>query len=62
MSRKHKKPHPSMPTWWWNSTEPCCFCKNMNNCSQCKTARKDAKSDKRMRKSKGRKSVMNDKN
>lgn len=41
MGKAKRKPRPSMPVWWWG--EPCCFCKNENNCNQCKAARSDAK-------------------
>ena len=38
-----RKPRPSMPRWWWLGQDGCWFCKNRNNCNQCKAARNSAK-------------------
>lgn len=36
MGKAKRKPRPSMPHWYWNGQDGCWFCKNRNNCSQCK--------------------------
>ena len=38
-----RKPRPSMPYWFWLNQDGCWFCKNRNNCNQCKANRKYAK-------------------
>ena len=32
-----------MPYWWWLGMDGCWFCKNRNNCNQCKAARASGK-------------------
>lgn len=34
-----RKPRPSMPYWYWLGQDGCWFCKNRNNCNQCKPNR-----------------------
>ncbi len=36
MSRKMRKPRPSPPKWYWLDSDNCWFCKNKNNCGNCK--------------------------
>lgn len=36
MSRKIRKPRPQPPKWAWYDLDGCWFCKNKNNCSNCK--------------------------
>lgn len=43
MGKAKRKPRPSMPHWWWLGQDGCWFCRNRNNCNQCKAARADAK-------------------
>lgn len=43
MGKAKRKPRPSMPLWWWYGQDGCWFCKQRNNCNQCKAARADAK-------------------
>ena len=43
MGKAQRKPRPSMPLWWWRNQDGCWFCKQKNNCNQCKAAHTDAK-------------------
>lgn len=44
---KHRKQKPSMPYWWWLDVDGCWFCKNQNNCGNCKAAKKNIKEKRR---------------
>ncbi|MDD5022008.1 MAG: hypothetical protein PHR82_07800 [Endomicrobiaceae bacterium] len=50
MSKKRRKPKPSMPEWFWLGQDGCWFCKNNNNCNQCKANRDASKHDKKLSK------------
>lgn len=39
MGKAKRKPRPSMPHWFWLGQDGCWFCKNRNNCNQCKANR-----------------------
>ena len=39
MGKAKRKPRPSMPRWFWLGQDGCWFCKNRNNCNQCKANR-----------------------
>lgn len=39
MGHHARKPCPAMPRWYWLGQDGCWFCKNKNNCSQCKPNR-----------------------
>lgn len=39
MKQKRRKPRPAMPHWYWLGQDGCWFCKNANNCNQCRTNR-----------------------
>lgn len=43
MGKAFRKPRPSMPRWYWLGQDGCWFCKNRNNCGQCKANRDFAK-------------------
>lgn len=43
MGKARRKPRPSMPYWFWLGQDGCWFCKNENNCNQCKANRAYAK-------------------
>ena len=43
MGKAKRKPRPSMPMHYWLEQDGCWYCKNINNCNQCKTIRKSAK-------------------
>lgn len=43
MGRAKRKPKPSMPRWYWLDQDGCWYCKNKNNCNQCKFSRKYVK-------------------
>lgn len=43
MGKAKRKPRPSMPRWYWNNQDGCWFCKNKNNCNQCKANREHMK-------------------
>lgn len=52
MGRAKRKPRPSMPYWYWLGQDGCWFCKNRNNCNQCKANRSYLKKH-RVKKCKG---------
>ena len=39
MGKAKRKPRPSMPYWFWIGQDGCRFCKNKNNCNNCRTNR-----------------------
>lgn len=43
MGKAKRKPRPSMPHWFWLDQDGCWFCKQRNNCNQCKANRAFAK-------------------
>lgn len=43
MGKAKRKPRPSMPDWYWWEQDGCWFCKNRNNCNQCKANRRASK-------------------
>lgn len=43
MGKAKRKPRPSMPHWYWLGQDGCWFCKNQNNCNQCKPNREHMK-------------------
>ena len=43
MGKAKCKPRPSMPDWYWWWQDGCWFCKNKNNCNQCKANRSASK-------------------
>lgn len=43
MGKAKRKPKPSMPKWYWMDQDGCWYCKNKNNCNQCKFNRKYVK-------------------
>lgn len=43
MGKTKRKPRPAMPDWYWWGQDGCWFCKNRNNCNQCKPNRKHMK-------------------
>ena len=43
MGKAKRKPRPSMPDWYWWGQDGCWFCKNKNNCNQCKANRSASK-------------------
>jgi len=43
MGKAFRKPKPEIPYWEWLDRDNCWFCKNRNNCNQCKANRKFAK-------------------
>lgn len=43
MSKAKRKPRPSMPRWYWLGQDGCWFCRNRNNCNQCKANREYVK-------------------
>lgn len=45
MGKAKRKPRPSMPDWYWLGQDGCWFCKNKNNCNQCKANRAACKRD-----------------
>lgn len=40
MGKAIRKPRPSIPNWAWLDRDGCWFCKNRNNCNQCKANKK----------------------
>lgn len=36
MSKPKRKPRPEPPKWFYLDNDDCWFCKNRNNCNQCK--------------------------
>ena len=36
MGKAKRKQRPQPPRWVWLDTDNCWFCKNKNNCNQCK--------------------------
>ena len=40
MGKAKRKPRPSMPMHYWLEQNGCWYCKNRNNCNQCKAIRK----------------------
>lgn len=54
MGKPKRKPRPSMPQWWWLGQDGCWFCKNRNNCNQCKAARLAGKSGGKLAKKRDR--------
>lgn len=40
MGKAKRKPCPSVPHYIWLDRDDCWFCKNPNNCNQCKANRK----------------------
>lgn len=40
MGKANRKPRPSPPKWFWYDVDGCWFCKNRNNCNQCKILKK----------------------
>lgn len=36
MGKAKRKQRPQPPRWFWLDTDNCWFCKNRNNCNQCK--------------------------
>lgn len=40
MGKAKRKPRPSIPDYEWLDRDGCWFCKNRNNCNQCKANRK----------------------
>ena len=60
MGKAKRKPHPSMPDWWWWSQDGCWFCKSRNNCNQCKAARADAKEMQKRRLRKEKREALKD--
>ena len=43
MGKAKRKPRPSMPDWYWYEQDGCWFCRNNNNCNQCKANRSASK-------------------
>lgn len=43
MGKAKRKPRPSMPDWFWWGQDGCWFCKQRNNCNQCKANREYVK-------------------
>ena len=43
MGKAKRKPRPDIPRWAWYDRDGCWFCKNRNNCNQCKANRMFAK-------------------
>ena len=43
MVKAKRKPRPAQPRWFWLSTDGCWWCKNRNNCNQCKCLRENHK-------------------
>ena len=46
MGKAKRKPRPSMPRWVWLGRDGCWFCRDANNCNQCKANRMTAKKSK----------------
>lgn len=40
MGKPFRKPRPSPPHWHWWDSDGCWWCKNRNNCNQCKTLKR----------------------
>lgn len=36
MGKAKRKQRPQPPKWFWLDTDGCWFCKNRNNCNQCR--------------------------
>lgn len=43
VGKAKRKPRPSMPDWFWWGQDGCWFCKQRNNCNQCKANREYVK-------------------
>jgi hypothetical protein len=43
VGKAKRKPRPSMPDWFWWGQDRCWFCKQRNNCNQCKANREYVK-------------------
>lgn len=54
MGKPKRKPRPAMPHWWWLDSDECWFCRNRNNCNQCKVARQSYKSGGKLAREKDR--------
>ena len=49
MGKAKRKPRPSMPDWYWWEQDGCWFCKNRNNCNQCKANRRASKENHKLK-------------
>lgn len=43
MGKAKRKPRPSQPNWVWFDNDNCWWCKNRNNCNQCKWLKQNHK-------------------
>lgn len=43
MGKAKHKARPSMPLYYWLEQDGCWYCKDRNNCNQCKAIRKSVK-------------------
>lgn len=43
MGKAKRKPRPAQPHWFWLNADGCWWCKNRNNCNQCKCLKQNHK-------------------
>lgn len=50
MSKAKRKMHPQPPWWWTLDNDNCWFCKNRNNCGNCKLLKEQRAIERKKRK------------